>query len=92
MSRFSKLVTRSGVLCKYLATNFTKSGHSTFSHETAGAVDTGRVELHELHVLVGKAGPGYHGRGVAGAGVGRGGREVGLAVAAASKNGVLKQL
>ena len=47
------------------------------------------MKLHELHVLVGKASPGHHGSGVAGASVGRGGAEIGLAVTSGSQNGVL---
>ena len=43
----------------------------------AGAVDAGRVELDELHVLAGQAGAQHHRVAVAGAGVGRGGGEVG---------------
>ena len=50
--------------------------------QAAGAVDAGRVELHEFHVLQRQAGAQRHGVAVAGAGV-RGGRgEIGAAIAA----------
>ena len=48
----------------------------------AGAVDAGRVELHELHVLQRQAGAQHHGVAVAGAGVRRGAGEIGAAIAA----------
>ncbi len=54
--------------------------------QAAGAVDAGRVELHELHVLQRQAGAQHHGVAVAGAGVGRGGREVGAAVTAGGQH------
>ena len=47
------------------------------------------MKLHKLHVLVGKTSPSHHSSGVAGASVGRGGAEVGLAVTSSSQNGVL---
>ena len=50
--------------------------------EAAGAVDAGRVELHELHVLQRQAGAQHHGVAVARAGVGRGRREIRASVAA----------
>ena len=50
--------------------------------QTAGAIDAGRVELHELHVLQRQAGAQHHRIAVAGAGVGRGGAEIGAAVSA----------
>ena len=59
-------------------------------HQAPGTVDSGGVELDELHVLVGEAGPGDHGGGVTGAGVCGGGGEVGLASSAAGQNGVLR--
>jgi hypothetical protein len=43
-----------------------------FGDQAARAVDAGRVELHELHVLQRQAGAQHHGIAVAGAGVGRG--------------------
>mmetsp|Transcript_15598 Transcript_15598/g.21318 ORF Transcript_15598/g.21318 Transcript_15598/m.21318 type:complete len:375 (-) Transcript_15598:215-1339(-) len=57
--------------------------------EAARAVDAGGVELHELGVLVGEAGPQRHGVAVAGAGVRGGAAEVGSAVAAGGEHGVL---
>src|SRR5690606_35182870 len=57
-----------------------------FGDQAAGAVDAGRVELHELHVLQRQAGAGHQAAAVAGAGV-RGGRaEVGAAVAAGGQH------
>ena len=50
--------------------------------EAAGAVNAGRVELHELHVLQRQSRAQHHGVAVAGAGVGAGAGEVGAAVAA----------
>ena len=50
--------------------------------QAARAVDAGRVELHELHVLQRQAGAQHHGVAVAGAGMRRGGREIGAAIAA----------
>src|SRR5690606_2186105 len=44
--------------------------------QAAGAVDAGRVELHELHVLQAQPGAQRHAAAVAGAGVGAGGGEV----------------
>ena len=41
-----------------------------FGDQAAGAVDAGRMELHELHVLQRQAGAQHHGVAVAGAGVG----------------------
>ena len=48
----------------------------------AGAVNAGRVELDELHVLQRQAGAQHHAAAVAGAGMGRGRGEIGAAVAA----------
>mmetsp|Transcript_96380 Transcript_96380/g.234239 ORF Transcript_96380/g.234239 Transcript_96380/m.234239 type:complete len:411 (+) Transcript_96380:519-1751(+) len=62
---------------------------ASLSHEAAGTVDTGRVELHELRVLDGEAGAQSHATAVTGAGVGAGGAEVGAAVAARREHGVL---
>ena len=50
--------------------------------QAAGAVDAGRVELHELHVLQRQAGAQHHRVAVAGAGMRRGAGEIGAAVAA----------
>ena len=60
-----------------------------FGDQHAGAVDAGRVELHELHVLQRQAGAQHHGVAVAGAGVGRGAGEVGAAVAAGRQDRLL---
>ncbi len=46
------------------------------------AIDAGRVELHELHVLQRQTGPQHHGVAVARAGMGRGRREIGAPIAA----------
>ena len=54
--------------------------------QAARAVDAGRVELHELHVLERQALAGDHAAAVAGAGVGGGRREVGAAVAAGGEH------
>ena len=53
-----------------------------FGDQAAGAVDAGRVELDELHVLQRQPGAQHHGVAVAGAGVGGGAGEIGAAVAA----------
>ena len=54
--------------------------------QTARAVDAGRVELDELHVLQRQAGAQHHAAAVAGAGVRRGAGSVGAAVAAGREN------
>ncbi len=61
----------------------------TLGDQAAGAVDAGRVELHELHVLHGDAGTHGQAATVAGAGVRRGGAEVGTAVAAGGQHHAL---
>ena len=53
-----------------------------FGDEAARAVDPGRVELHEFHVLQRQPGPRRHAAAVAGAGMGRRCRKVGAAIAA----------
>ena len=53
-----------------------------FGDQAAGAVDAGRMELHELHVLQRQAGAQHHGVAVAGAGMRRGAGEIGAAIAA----------
>ncbi len=50
--------------------------------QAAGAIDAGRVELNELHILQGKTGAQHHGIAVTGAGMGRGTGEIGAAVTA----------
>lgn len=62
---------------------------STLSDQAAGTIDTGRVELDKLEILVGETGTGNHGHTVTGAGVGRSAREVGAAVTAGGENGVV---
>ena len=52
-----------------------------FGNQTAGTVDAGGVELHELHVLQWQALTGDHAAAIAGASVCRGGREIGAAIA-----------
>jgi hypothetical protein len=54
--------------------------------QAAGAIDAGRVELDELHVLQRQAGAQHHGVAVAGAGVGAGGAEIGAAIAAGGQH------
>ena len=58
----------------------------TLGDEHARAIDAGRMELHELHVLEGKAGAKHHGVAVAGADMGRGAGEIGAAIAAGREN------
>ena len=58
----------------------------TLGDEAARAVDAGRMELHEFHVLQRQARTGHHAAAVAGAGVGRGGGEIGAAIAAGRQN------
>ena len=55
----------------------------------AGAIDAGRVELHELHVLQRQAGAQHHGVAVAGLGVRAGAGEIGAAIAAGRQNRLL---
>ena len=55
--------------------------------QAAGAIDAGRMELHELHVLQRQAGAQHHGVAVAGAGVRRGAGEIGAAIAAGGEDG-----
>src|SRR5260221_311675 len=50
--------------------------------EPARAVDAGRVELHEFHVLQRQPGAQYHCAAVAGAGMRRGADRIGAAIAA----------
>ena len=54
--------------------------------QAAGAVDAGRVELHELHVLHRQAGAHHHAAAVARAGMRGGGGEVRAAVAAGGQH------
>ena len=60
-----------------------------FGDEHAGAVDAGRVELHELHVLQRQAGAQHHGVAVARAGVRARAGEIGAAIAAGRQDGLL---
>ena len=53
-----------------------------FGDQTAGAVDAGRVELHELHILKRQTCACHHAATVAGAGMGRGRGEIGPAITA----------
>ena len=61
-----------------------------FGDEAARAVDAGRVELDELHVLQRQAGAQRHRAAVAGAGVRRGAGAIGAAIAAGGENGGLR--
>jgi hypothetical protein len=61
----------------------------TLSDQATSSVDTGRVELNELKILVGETGTGNHGHTVTGTGVGRCAREVGSAVSTSSENSVV---
>ena len=60
-----------------------------FGDQAAGAVDAGRVELHELHVLQAEAGAQRHAAAVAGAGMRRGRGEIRAAVAAGRQHRAL---
>ena len=53
-----------------------------FGDQHAGAVDAGRMELDEFHVLERQAGAQHHGVAVAGLGVGAGAGRIGAAIAA----------
>ena len=53
-----------------------------FGDQAAGAVDAGRMELHEFHVLQRQAGAQHHGIAVAGLGVGAGAALIGAAITA----------
>lgn len=61
----------------------------SLSNQTAGAIDTGRVELDKLQILEGKAGSGDHGHTVTSTGVGRGTGEVGSSVTTGGQNGLV---
>lgn len=62
---------------------------STLSDQAAGAVDTGRVELDELEILVGETGTGDHGHTVTSASVGGSAAEVGSAVTTGGEDSVV---
>ena len=64
-------------------------GH-TLRDETAGTVDTRRVELHELEVLQGKTGTRNHGVAVTRASVCTRAGEVRATVTTSSKNGLVR--
>jgi hypothetical protein len=61
----------------------------TLGDQTSSAVDTSRVELNELHILVGKTSTGDHGHTVTSASVSRGTREVSTSVTTSGQDGVL---
>ncbi|MND87832.1 hypothetical protein D3C80_798400 [compost metagenome] len=89
-------VTRGKVFCRRRITlhealafgvdEITAFAARAFGNEAACAINAGRVELHEFHVLKRQAGTGNHAAAVAGAGVGRGRREIGAAVTAGREN------
>ena len=61
-----------------------------FGDQHAGAIDAGRVELHELHVLERQPGAQHHGVAVAGADMGAGAGEIGAAIAAGGEDGLMR--
>ncbi len=61
----------------------------TFGDETAGAVNAGRVELHEFHILQRQAGAQHHRAAVAGLGVRAGTGMIDAAIAAGRQDGGL---
>lgn len=62
---------------------------STLSDQAAGTVDTSRVELDELEILVGQTSTGDHGHAVTSASVGGCAGEVGSAVTTSSEDSVV---
>ena len=60
-----------------------------FGDQHARAVDAGRMELHELHVLEREAGAQHHGVAVAGADMRRGAGEIGAAIAAGGEDDLM---
>ena len=56
----------------------------------ARAIDAGRMELHELHVLERQAGAEHHGVAVAGADMRRGAGEIGAAIAAGGEDHLVR--
>src|SRR5207245_1911027 len=61
-----------------------------FSDETAGAVNSGRMELDEFHVLQRQAGTQCHRTAIAGLGVGAGAGMVDAPIAPGGQNGGLR--
>ncbi|KAI6755199.1 hypothetical protein HG531_004305 [Fusarium graminearum] len=61
----------------------------TLSDQAASSVDTSRVELDELKILVGETGTGNHGHTVTSTGVGRCAGEVSSAVTTSGEDGVV---
>ncbi len=61
-----------------------------FGDQTAGAIDAGRMELHELHVLQRQAGAEHHGVAIASLGVGAGAGQISAAIPAGGQNGLLR--
>ena len=62
-----------------------------FGDQHAGAVDAGRMELHEFHVLQRQAGAQHHGIAVAGLGMRAGAGRIGAAVTAGGDDGHLRR-
>lgn len=62
---------------------------STLGDQAASAVDTGRVELDKLEILVGETSTGNHGHTVTSASVSRRAAEVGTSVATGGEDGVV---
>lgn len=57
-----------------------------FGDEAARTIDAGGVKLDKLHILKRQARAGHHAASIAGAGMGRGRREIGAAIAAGRQN------
>ena len=62
----------------------------TLRDQATGTIDPGRVKLHELHILQGKAGGQRHAVSIAGAGVGGGAGEIGTPIATGGEHGHMR--
>src|SRR5690606_40789256 len=58
--------------------------------QAAGAIDAGRVELYELHILKRQARARHHAAAVAGTGMGGSAREIGTSIAAGGQDRTLR--